>query len=385
MPADIVIRGGTVVDGTRRAGPRRRRGDRRRSDPGDRRRTCSGERELDASGCVVAPGFIDIHTHYDAQVFWDPALRPSSYQGVTTVVAGQLRLHHRAHPARAPRRDRAHARERRGHGRRVADRGHRVGLPDLPRVPGAGPQPRHRDQLHRVRRAQLGTALRDGGRGLRACGHARRDRRDVPPRHRGDRGRCGRVLHQLRLHAPRHGREARARAASPSATRSARCSSPAGRTGKGVVLATAGEQCTYADMYEWQPRIGRPFTYPLFALADGRHHPQLAAARGVRGQRGAGLAAGHPAAAHHAVHDGQPVQPEREHGVRRADGPGPRRAHRRVPRSRTGGPGPPPTSSRSRCGRAGRRARSPSRSGSPSWRAGGSTSWRASAAAVRST
>ena len=49
----------------------------------------------------------------------------------------------------------------------------------------------------------------------------------------------------------------------------------AGRTGKGVVLATAGEQCTYADMYEWQARIGRPFTYPLFALADGRHHPQL--------------------------------------------------------------------------------------------------------------
>jgi N-acyl-D-aspartate/D-glutamate deacylase len=50
----------------------------------------------------------------------------------------------------------------------------------------------------------------------------------------------------------------------------------AGRTGKGVVLATAGEQCTYADMYEWQPRIGRPFTYPLFALADRRHAPQLA-------------------------------------------------------------------------------------------------------------
>ncbi len=49
----------------------------------------------------------------------------------------------------------------------------------------------------------------------------------------------------------------------------------AGSTGKGVVLATAGEQCTYADMYEWQARIGRPFTYPLFALAEGRHQPQL--------------------------------------------------------------------------------------------------------------
>jgi N-acyl-D-aspartate/D-glutamate deacylase len=87
MSADLVIRGGTVVDGTgapgRVADVAVSGGRIAEIGPG-----LSGGRELDASGCVVAPGFIDIHTHYDAQVFWDPALTPSSWHGVTTVVAG---------------------------------------------------------------------------------------------------------------------------------------------------------------------------------------------------------------------------------------------------------------------------------------------------------
>jgi N-acyl-D-aspartate/D-glutamate deacylase len=85
--SSIVIRGGRVVDGTGRPGYAAdvlvRDG--RIAAIGPR---LSGDETLDASGAVVAPGFIDIHTHYDAQVFWDPALTPSCFHGVTTVVAG---------------------------------------------------------------------------------------------------------------------------------------------------------------------------------------------------------------------------------------------------------------------------------------------------------
>ena len=87
MTTRIVLQGGTIVDGTGSPGYI--------ADvaiEGDRiveiGSNLAGDTMLDAVGCVVAPGFIDIHTHYDAQVFWDPQLTPSCFHGVTSVVAG---------------------------------------------------------------------------------------------------------------------------------------------------------------------------------------------------------------------------------------------------------------------------------------------------------
>ncbi len=269
MSADLVIRGGTVIDGSGQAG--------RLADvavtgglieavgP-----NLDGTVELDASGCVVAPGFIDIHTHFDAQVFWDPELKPSSYHGVTTVVAGNCGF------SIAPCRPEHHD----------------VIVHTLENVEGMDANtlsagiawefetfPDYLDLVH-----QRGTTLNFtayiGHTALRlyVMGDAAYERAATPEEIERM---CQLVDEALRVgaaglstsfsfaHRGVDGKPVPSRFAEMDEVEALFMT--VGKAGKGVVLATPGWQCEYPDIFTWQARVGRPFTCPLFALSSGKH------------------------------------------------------------------------------------------------------------------
>ena len=88
MAYDLLIKNGSAIDGT--GEPARHAdiaiADGRILEIGNIHG--AADRVIDAGDCVVAPGFIDPHTHYDAQICWDGAVTPSSWHGVTSVVMG---------------------------------------------------------------------------------------------------------------------------------------------------------------------------------------------------------------------------------------------------------------------------------------------------------
>ena len=159
---DLKITGGTVVDGT---GADRFDADVAIKDgkiaevrcrgPGSPPLEGDAAETIDADGKIVAPGFVDIHTHYDGQVSWDSLLEPSSGHGVTTVVAGNCGVGFA--PVRPGKEDwliglMEGVEDIPG----TAHRGHLLGLGELP-----GISRRHREAGPRDRRRQPDRPRRD--------------------------------------------------------------------------------------------------------------------------------------------------------------------------------------------------------------------------------
>src|ERR1700687_33399 len=88
MDYDLKISAGTVVDGTGTPGVAGDVGIKGGKNTATGTATGTAAQTIDVRGRIVAPGFVDIHTHYDAQILWDRMLSISPWHGVTTVVVG---------------------------------------------------------------------------------------------------------------------------------------------------------------------------------------------------------------------------------------------------------------------------------------------------------
>jgi N-acyl-D-aspartate/D-glutamate deacylase len=270
MNADLVIKGGTVVDGTGAPGVRADvvidEGKIVAIGP-----DLDGEHTLEAGGHVVAPGFIDIHTHYDAQVFWDPALTPSCFHGVTTVVAGNCgfsiaptRPEHREVIARTLENvedmnvetlgagipwdfstfsEYLASVERHGTAMNFAAYAGHTALRLFVMGDAAYERPATDDEIAEMQ-AVLRESLQAGAAGFAtsfAMTHRGIDGLPVPSRF-AEREEFDRLLDTL------------------------------GEVGRGVLMIAPGEQCHIDDLYDLQLRVGVPFTYgALLSSAQGGH------------------------------------------------------------------------------------------------------------------
>lgn len=266
----ILITGGTVVDGTGAPGVRRDvliRGDRIEAVGDD----LSGDTVIDATGRIVAPGFIDIHTHYDAQVFWDPALTPSCYHGVTTVVAGNCGFS--IAPTKAADRDLiARTMEK------VEDMDPATLAAGIPWEFESFP-----DYLRAVERrgtllnyaAYIGhTPVRIFALGDEAVGRPATEdeiaRMVEIVSEAMDAGAAGFATSFAITHRGADGQPIPSRWADRNEIEA--LFAAVGRSGRGVIGVNGGDGLSFADCYEIQPKVGAPITYTaLLTTSQGTH------------------------------------------------------------------------------------------------------------------
>ena len=282
----VVIAGGKVVDGTGApavAADVAIEGDRIVEIGAGLR----GDRRLDADGCVVAPGFVDIHTHYDAQVFWDPALTPSCYHGVTTVVAGNCGFS--IAPTRPADRDLL--------GRTMEK------VEDMdPECLAAGIPweefesfPEYLDAVRR-RGSALNYSAYIGHTPLRlyVLGPEAADRPATPDEVAAmtalieeamEAGAAGFATSMALTHVGADGRPIPSRVAQPEETQ-ALCRA-VGRSGRGVIGVNGGEGLSFTECYDLQPSFGAPITYTAVLTVPSGAHLKAAEIHRERRARGA--------------------------------------------------------------------------------------------------